>query len=151
MTEESIQFFHLRCPQTNFRRHDWEVEWYRFPTQGKKNSRLYVRKYDMKISCTVIGSIDYYYSKTIYSDRTYFETQFARIFRIKIVQCSAARPGWFLLGHWCLSWRAHWWRQWWSWNHNTTKLGNQIYDSHIFKKVFETYYWLRLTALHMQN
>lgn len=44
---------------------------------------------------------------------TYFETQFARIFWFKIVQCRTAWSSWTLLCHWCFCWWTHWrWQRW---------------------------------------
>lgn len=92
----NIRFVRWRCPRTSSRRHGSAIELYRFPENRRGEWMRDTRASGWK-------------------HFTHFETQFARILGIKVVESPAAWTRW-TRRHRCFGRRAH--RRWqrWCWN-----------------------------------
>lgn len=67
---------------------------------------------------------------------THLECQFAGIFWLKIVECSAARSRWSLLGQRSFGWWPHWRRQRWCWKNECKSIIKKMTQFHVGYRVF---------------
>lgn len=106
---------HLLCLQTNFHRYAVGVESRHFPKQITRDESLMASLAKQLFYHKIRKVFDIFPKILKLNSLNYLEAKFARIFRIKVIECHTAR----LLLRWCwFCWRSHRRRKWRRWNRN---------------------------------